>query len=524
MTASMIVRVMRIAWPVPVILAAVLYMTGPALDARLSILDDHEVPLYLGPDRTMTWGEAWDAIRDNALTWNHRFLAVHYVVRVLELKLRGFDAGGWHLDRTVMGCACALAVYAAAACFVHPLGALAAALAYLAGAQSQAFISLGFTETTGSVFALTGAALLAWHVRAGRDRPARLWPGLVLVLLAGACKESFVPLLPAAVAVLYGPRVVRGSPLRRPLGWSRADWAVLALFAATSLAIVVTNVAYLKLHGHQYRGSLRAEYVFAFARRLTTDVWAETNWPAALLGAAAALALVPPIDPAAIRRRLAWFAAAVAGLFVVLVLPQCIIYGTTYVFSPRYLIPGHYFAVFAIALGLGVIQRAPATRMRWVTPALFATVAVSVVIASAIALRSTRAAAVAFAESSRLFAGQMEEIERIVAANPGSPVVFQTGEPTELEAVVSVRRFLSAGPAAGAKYFLRFTPPNRKRSDPFVALLNDQMMRLVEGRAEGFSPIAEYPADGPARCIGVHFFGANDFSCPHVVILRGNRS
>lgn len=87
---------LRVGWPVPFLIAYVVFITGPALGSDFSVLDDHMVPLYLGPDGIISWGETLGAIRAESLTWANRFLPMHFTLRVIEIKWRGFDAWGAH--------------------------------------------------------------------------------------------------------------------------------------------------------------------------------------------------------------------------------------------------------------------------------------------------------------------------------------------------------------------------------------------------------------------------------------------
>jgi hypothetical protein len=509
-------RLLRIAWPVPLIVAYVCYITGPALAAGFSINDDHEVPFYLGADRSITWDETFTAIGDNALTWNNRVLAVHYVVRMIEMKLRGFDPAGYHLNRTIMGCLCALSVYAASACFLKPVGAAA----YLAGAQSRLFINLAYTETTGAVLALAGAALVAVGVRRGRDRPAQLWPGFTLILLSAGCKESFVPLLPAALAIVYLPRVLPGSPLRRPLGWRGTDWVVLAALVGASLAVVAATLALLAVHGHQYAGTMTTSQFLDVMDQLTLGTWFETYWPVAVLGALYAIWLTRHAHPAPLGERIGWFAGAIAGALVLLVLPQAFIFGSSHLFFPRYLAPGHFFAVFVIAMGLWVIQR---NRRGRLTTVLSAIVSFCVVGASLVAATHMRATAVDYTKATRQFASQIASIERLAAEHPDSPIIFHGGDPIEIEAIVSTRRFLAVGPAGDTPMFLVFPRYAGRDSDPLGTKLADPLERWSAHGGEGFLPLSQRPQPAGDDCIGLAFPGAHAIPCRHTVSLYGLR-
>ena len=441
-----------------------LVIVQPMFRAALGAIDDHEVPMLLGPTGHLAWIDVPATI---ARYWIEpdRFRPFYWIVRVPEAALWGENATGWYLDRLGM---LVLALGAAAALVRRyapaPIAVLAAVLV-VAGPQADNWFRLGPQEAIGTPVLLVGLALLV-H---GRTRP-----GLALLVVAAVTKESFVPFAAAGCLI----------------GWRSGDRAG-AVVAAALVAAAGAWVLYL----HATAPDL---YLQARTRR--------DMWDLALLwgGITATVALWPIAGAVALLR--GWRPGIlVTGLAGVLALTQVYLYAG--VPEPHYLLPVSLLSAGATALALAFLAKR--------TPMIATVLAIAVAITAGHALLDERSLAKASAPATVRWSQGLDALRQAMAADPGATVIVVPTIVWDEEAIVALRRFIPQGRAMIA-------PADLPAGTPEEVKLKG---RLLDWSANGWADtMAEWVSFVPyvptADCILVEVSRAElPPQCPQTVLV-----
>jgi hypothetical protein len=473
---------------------ALVLMLAPMQRAWFAVIDDHHVAMLAGPDFRISAGEA----AAGAGRWlvharGGRFRPLFWVLWHLEACWAGTDPSRWHFDRLALALVTATALYLAAEAVLPPLLAALAAFTFFCGFQTEIWMRILAQEIFGAVLASIGLAIVTRRLAAGRTSAIALLPGLILIGLAGLTKESFAPLLPAALVFVYLvlPRI--GGPAA---ALARRDRAVLVALAVLAAVTGVTVLRARLVYGPLY---LEPTTLVSFRTNAWRHLWLVTKdsgWPLPVAAAAAALAWTR-------AARALWLARAgwlAAGALLLLV-PQWIVYGGGPV-EGRYLVPGSLFAVWATGLGLRTLHERRGQR----GAALLIACAVASLVwfAGKWTVRDRR---VAHARA-RATHEHRAAIDAVVAARtrmPSPDVVFRTEDPFDFERVDSAWSFLSARLGPGFRPFLLAT--DERRSQRSVAL-GDHLARLqrerTEGREHAFQAWGAY-AGTAEQCLEITF-------------------
>jgi hypothetical protein len=441
-----------------------LVVVQPMFRAAFSAIDDHEVPMLLGPSGHLAWIDVPATI---ARYWNEpdRFRPFYWVVRVIETAVWSANATGWYLDRLGM----LLLALGAAAALVRryapaPIAVLGAVLV-VAGPQAENWFRLGSQEAIGTPVLLAGLALLV-H---GRTRP-----GLVLLVVAAVTKESFVPFAAAGCLI----------------GWRSGDRAG-SIVAAAVIAAAGAWVAYL----HATAPDL---YLQARTRRDMWDLallWGETTATVALWPIAGAVALVRGWRPGIL----------VAGVAGVLALTQVYLYAG--VPEPHYLLPVSLLSAGATAFALACLAKR--------TPVIATVLAIAVAITAGHALLDQRSLAKASATGTVRWSAGLDALRQAMASDPGATVIVVPTIVWDEEAIVALRRFIPQGRAMIA-------PADLPAGTPEEVKLKG---RLLDWSAHGWADtMAEWVSYVPyvptADCILVAVSQAElPPTCPRTVLV-----
>jgi len=235
------------------------------------------------------------------------------------------------------------------------------------------------------------------------------------------------------------------------------DWVATGLVALAYVTLLVGNVVHVQRYGHFYKGGFTFT---SFADTLTfllRQTSVDTAWPAALLGGAAMLAIVvrrsrrEGADAVSReRRQIRASLLLLAGAFAVLVVPQCVIYGTTPVHYPRYLIPGNFFALLVIAWSGWVLQREPDRRWRGLASVIVLGIVVAATLATA---RGSRTFAAHFAVATRQLHGTLAQVHRLAEQYPAIEPWIEKGIAVSIDGVIYRDTWGKALPE-GAEIFL----------------------------------------------------------------------
>lgn len=477
---------------------ALVVMLAPLQRAWFTVIDDHHVVALAGEDGRVSAAEAAGGLRRQVFERQGRVRPLFWALWHLEALQAQTDPARWHRDRLALALLAAAALYAAAETVLPPLLAALAAFASFCGFQNEIWMRLRVQETYGLALAAVGAALLARSLARGRAEPSRLWPGLLALGLAGLVKESFVPLLPAALIFIYGvrPRLARAAPVPPGPAWTRADRLVFGAAAALALAMGGALIAARWRFGPLYGAPLTAASLAGNAWRLTWLVTKDSGWPLPVLAAVLAL----------LQARAAWPAwrtpaALLAAGAALLLAPPWLVYSSGSV-EARYLAPGCLFAAWACAVGLRVL---------WDQARPGRTLAARVLLAAAVAgllamdakwVERDRAVARARAQHTLAYRSALETVVDALRREPGLELVFRSEDPFDFEPVDSAWRFLAARLGPELRPYLLASDRRRSRPDTMGDSLAAQMRARAEGRESAFRAQAAFPGD-PDRCLEV---------------------
>ena len=218
---------------------AVALMLAPMQGAWFTVIDDHHVVGLAGDDGRISAGEAAARARGWAFERNGRVRPLFWVLWHFEAWWAGVDPAWWHADRMVLALVTAAALYLALEAVLPPLAAALAAFGFFCGFQNEIWMRLRVQETYASVLAAVGIAVLARRMARGRANPLGLLPGFAALALAGLVKESFAPLLPAALAFIYVVRPALAGGEDRTF-WTRADRVVVIALASWAAAAALS--------------------------------------------------------------------------------------------------------------------------------------------------------------------------------------------------------------------------------------------------------------------------------------------
>jgi hypothetical protein len=479
-----------------VLWAALVLMLWPMQRAWFTVVDDHHVVALAGADGRVSAREAAAGLRAQAFERNGRVRPLFWVLWHLEALRAGTDPARWHRDRLVLALLAAAALYAAAETALPPPLAALAAFASFCGFQNEIWMRLRVQETYGMPLAALGAALLARPLAGGWTTPSRLWPGWLALGLAGLVKESFVPLLPAALIFVYKVYPRPGFPVRGAAG-SRRDRVLLGAAVVLAAAMGVALLEARWRFGPLYGAPLTAASLATNAWRHVWLVTKDSGWPLPVL--AAGLALVLARAPRSEWRHPAVLLAAGAAL---LLAPQWLVYGSGSV-EARYLAPGCFFATWACAVGLRALwdQARPggvvAARL------LLAAAVVGLVALDAKWVRRDRAVARSRAEHTQAYRAALDAVADALRRRPELDLVFRTEDPFDFEPVDSAWRFLAWRLGPELQPYLLASDRRRSRDGTEIGdRLAAQMSDRAAGAEHAFRSQAAFPGD-PDRCLEV---------------------
>jgi hypothetical protein len=504
-------------WPLGFVFVCILFMLHPMLHADFGMIDDHEIMRILGRENAVKQSEFFPLIGEYAIEHNGRFRPGYYVLWILEAFFVGSNAGLWYANRLVFALVSALSLYVAIRMLLQPLPAGIVTLLFFSGAQNEIWIRLGTAECYGVPLLLGGVAWIAVQLQRHKWRPAQLFPGFALLLLAGFMKESFIPVFPAAVVFIYlvlpfiFPFVI---PDRDHL--KRLDGLILFLLMSGLAAQTVLTVTMLRTYGHQYASEISMISFLAAIKPMLVSYSKSTLW---FVPVAVGLVTLLPRNPRewreqGWRRDLMKLTVLLTVSGVLLLGPQLFLHGGDLGFAGRYLIPGNLFIVFAAALGFYSLSSSSVqgnhAELRGVVAGMLIVVAFSWVLGT---YREANAAA----RSSHKFQAKLAEIVRLKTQHPELPLLFYSTDVFDREPLISVASYLATRLPALERPFLNTfhweTGADSLRKIKLAKLIREES---IEGD-KFFAKISSFPATN-GRCIAVIFSGFREnFHCDYSV-------
>ena len=337
--------------------------------------------------------------------------------------------------------------------------------------------------------------------------------------LAGFMKESFIPVLLAALVFIYGimpwiiPAVISG---HRPL---RLLDRVILLFLLMSVGgQIFMTMTMLHTYGH-FHSAENSLTSFLYTIKSMIESYAKnTLWFVPVMAGAVRLL---PRNPQQWREQ-GWHVDLLRAVVLliaggVLILgPQAVIYSGSSL-AGRYLTPGNLFIVFAAALGFYLLS----SNLVDQSHAELRGVVIGMLIAVALVRAfGTHRESAAEALATHKFQTKLTEIVQLKTQHPKLPLLFYSTDVSDREPLISVATFLAA------------KLPNRERPflNPFHweteanSLRDRRLAKLItEESLEGdkyFAKISDFRGDD-GRCIAVVFSGfTENYRCEYVVRLR----
>jgi hypothetical protein len=507
-------------WPLGFVFGCILFMLHPTLRADFAMIDDHEIVRILGRDNIARMSEFFPLVEEYAIERNGRFRPGFYVLRILEAFFVGGNTSLWHANRLLFALVSASALYVAIRVLLHPLPAGVVTLLFFSGSQNAIWIHLGFAESYGISLSLVGLAWIAVQLGRHNWQPARLFPGFALLLLAGFMKESFIPVLPAALVFIYIviPCIIPSLiPDRRQL--KRLDVVILFLLTSGLGAQIWLTLTMLHTYGHQYAAEISMTSFLSAIKPMLESYSKSSLWFVPVVVGVMRLLLWNPQE----WREQGWRGDLIKIIVLltvgtVLILgPQWVLHGGNLGIAAQYLIPGNLFVVFTAALGFyllssNLVERSHA-ELRGVVAGMLIAVAL-------LRVWGTYREATVAALSTHKFQTKLAEIVQLKMQHSELPLLFYSTDVFDREPLGSVASFLAVKlPPLERPFLSTFNwetgadSPGKKK---LAKLMREQS---IEGD-KFFAKIADFPGNN-GHCIAIIFSGfTEDFRCEYFVRVR----
>jgi hypothetical protein len=511
-------------WPLLFVCGCLIFILRPMLNAEFAMIDDHEIVSILGEDKRVSVTELSPLIQQYAIESNGRFRPGYYVFRILEAFWFRGNAGLWHTNRLLLALASSLALYVGLRVFLNPFLAGVITLLFFSGPQNEIWIHLGPQEAYGVPLILTGMAWLAVQLGRQRWQPARLLHGFMLLLVAGFVKESFIPVLPAALLFVYVVTPLILSPFvpRPPQLHLRDGLILLCLLLGVGVQIWLTT-RIIQAHG-LYRGdaSITSASMTSFLYALKPMLLSysrNTLWFLALLAGFATLLprQLQQWPEQGWHSDLVRFAALLTAGALLILIPQAVIYGGNTSPAGRYLTPGNLFVTLAASLGFYLLSRSVVARkyleLRGVVAGMLVGVALLSILGS---YREADAAAL----STQKFQTKIAEIVQLKSQHPELALLFYSTDVSDREPLVSVASYLAVELTITDRPFLSPYDWEAGAETPLEAALADLLSEQSLHGDKFFDKIADFPGSNE-HCIAVMFSGSRDDSrCAYSIHMR----
>jgi hypothetical protein len=471
------------------IFAFIAITLGASARAQFEMIDDHQILRMVGPSGRVSLGRVPALVVQMSAPYP-RSLPLLHSLRAIEAYAWGLNPYLWHLARLAMGVASALLLYAGVRALLPTMPAALVALLLFSGRQTELWLRLGNGEVYGCLLLTAG---LFWTLRRIAGRTSWSWaellPGLVLFHLAGYAKESFIPVLPAAVLLLWACR--RAARAGATDENRRRDWvALLALGAGVLLQGVLVLLA-LRAHGHVYARALALADVLHRGYQSLGRYAVYSAWPLfmAIGGGHVVLSQVAP------QRKVPLLALPILAL-AGLAGPQWLVYSGDAI-EGRYLVPGNFFGLFVASWAFWTLYRLEPHRALHAVAARAAALAVATACVAHWGFRQVPETG-RYVHTTWAFQDRLSRVTAAKRAHPEWPIALRIKRVNEYENAFSVRQFLLASTGEDRPFL--FVEPSQT-SSRHEQLLQEHLTAIsLSGSAE-FRPRLEWPSS--SQCIEV---------------------
>ncbi len=504
---------------------------GGSIWTNWAVFDDHELMLFVGPDRSLSLVQM---LRDLPATeigqfgLSPRFRPTYWFLRLLECAVWGAHPFYWHALRVAV-LVIALALFWR---LVSPIlgwlgGGLLCAYALTFPYWREIVGWLGPGESYG----VAGLPLYIWgalsllRTRDPKGSPRRLVAGLALVagsLLCIGSKESFVLLAVPSLYVAY-----RGLRTRDAVAVGAGAASILfAAYVGTSILLAVSTQG-VDVYSHSVAPSERLSHILSALQG--PEAQAQAAVLLGLTGGLCATLLIGRWTREARQTILVAF-LWMAGLCVIYA-SQLVFYNGDWPNGTRYDYPGLLYipAGLLILFDMGVRLMSLDEQSSAIVSLRGAT---ALALGLLILVRGYGPITQFIAEnvrSTNSFVGRIERISSVLRSHPDHALVIESGDPADYEAVYSYERFLRAY-GANNTLFLRlngYSPETAiyTQERQLVADMNETSVNGLTGpdpltqlnplpgtNEPGFAPLREL-AQYSGRCYSVRLSGSFPSGC-----------
>jgi hypothetical protein len=492
----MTARLLR-AVPLVLVLILMLYIAAPSLHANFSPIDDSQVIVLMGRRTHLPWSEMWRHI-----LWIEpsSFRPGWFASTTLECALFGKHAVYWHALRLGMLITTVTALFVASRFVAGPVAGCVAVGYVLVGPQCEIWWRLGASESYGLLFLSVGAACMCCALREpSTSRANLLWRlGAVSLVLAGLWKASFVPLPGFLLSAALGYDAYWSGS--RKFASSRAFVVALLLFWVWQ----VLSVLYARFHfGPLYHNADAPGAALAALQRYTVRAYYDSNRCLALIVGAMCLVLEWCRRPGS--REYAFIllrgVAALLVCYVVLVLPQWVVYGAMLPDVPRYLAPASLFKGAIAVIGFWWIARSQVRFNVWVQAILAAVLFASIAWHGVGQRRTCQQ----YVSVTRSFHSKLQDIKSAVSEGGLSAILLVSKGARHYELSHSFVAYLKTLLPAHTRYHLVVQTHDdpRSRLTPLFDFLDKKMANIQANGSEDFEPLGSLRTAGSGRIVQV---------------------
>lgn len=496
---------MRRIFPLFIFIIFGYFLTAGNFNARLGMIDDHEIALFLGPDGRIPAYEIPRVIGTTEVgKWGTylRYRPSYYTLRVVETALFRDNAVLWYVSRYILFVGSMYLGFLILSSFVPRL-------------VSYFFIFVLFTLPfwpdlmtrlgPSEIYTVPGLLLFAYGLQKNKLLPLSL--GYVLCV---GSKENFLILFPLLLVWIYS-MWKSGRMARRSL------ITVLLLsvytFFITGGILLATSRAGTDIYGVDISYRYRVTKFIYDIPRIIRD---RRVLPVFILIAASLLLSTREVSRMGIRKFVKSRAGKIVGcigVILIVIASQYIFYINQLPSSSRYDFPAvPLIPVLALAASLLIIE---VTQKSKYARTIGLGVYIAVLIASCalivrrgydhIQIQSRRNA-----EITRTFDASLNRAVSALSDNPEATVVFVSTRFIDFEPIVSVSRYLSAKQVSN-RFMLHFTP-DPLLTDPLGRQLQDRIAAASQGKPDPeklFDRFSPYEDGGERMCV---YFGAAELT------------
>lgn len=469
--------------------------------ARLGMIDDHEIALFLGPDGRIPAYEIPHILGNTEVgKWGTylRYRPSYYTLRVIETALFRDNAFLWYASRYLMFVASMYLCFLILSTYVPRLISYFFIFAlFTLPFWPDLMTRLGPSE----IYTVPGLLLFAYGLQKNKLLPLSLG-----YAIAVGSKENFLILFPILLIWIYA-QWKSGKLAGRPI--IAALLLTVYTFFITGGILLATARAGTDIYGTDISYRYRVTKFFYDIPQIISD---RRVLPVFLLVAGSLILAIHE----AVRTGIRTFATRSAGRIVGFIGTTLVVLASQYVFyinqlpsNSRYDFPAvPLIPVLALASSLLIIEvtskKKYAHSIRLGIFIGILTTCIALIARSGydhIQTQSHRNAVI-----TRTFDTALSRADNEISANPESTVVFVSTRFIDFEPIVSVSRYLTAKQIPN-RFMLHFTP-DPALSDPLGRQLQDRITAASQGKPDPeklFDRFSPYADGGEQMCI---YFGS----------------